>query len=210
MSIGGTLSLEARDLTCFRGEHLLFQNLSFHVQGGEVVQIEGANGCGKTTLLRILSGLAVADEGQILWAGVPVPKCRSDYYSQLAWVGHRDGIKDELTPIENLAAAQALGETSLTVDPSKVLKSLGLVGRDTIPCRSLSAGQRRRVALARLVVSRAKLWILDEPLTALDVSGRAQLQHMMVDHAHRGGMVIYTTHQPLELQGCAMKSVTLQ
>ncbi len=201
--------LEARELECFRGETLLFQQLSFTVRSGEVVQIEGGNGCGKTTLLRILGGLGVADEGQVLWDGVPMPRSRPELYSQLAWVGHRDGIKDELTAIENLQAAQAMSEHAKDVDFSLVLESLGLVDRDTIPCRSLSAGQRRRVALARLAVTDAKIWILDEPLTALDVAGREQLQRMMVEHAQMGGMVIYTTHQHLPLAGCDCKSVVL-
>lgn len=201
--------LEARELSCFRGDFLLFQQLSFEVRPGDVVQIEGSNGRGKTTLLRILGGLGIADEGEVLWNGVPMPRARTDFYSELAWVGHRDGIKDELTPIENLIAAQALSETSRDVDFSSVLKSLGLHDRDTVPCRSLSAGQRRRVALARLAVSDAKVWILDEPLTALDVAGREQLQLMMTEHAQAGGMVIYTTHQPLPLDGCNCKSVHL-
>ena len=201
--------LEVRELGCFRGENLLFQNLSFTVRAGDVVQIEGGNGRGKTTLLRIIGGLGVADEGQVLWNSVPMPRARADFYSQLSWVGHRDGIKDELTAIENLVAAQALSESAREIDYSKVLKSLGLVDRDTIPCRSLSAGQRRRVALARLAVSDAKVWILDEPLTALDVAGREQLQRMMIEHAQSGGMVVYTTHQSLPLDGCKCKSVQL-
>lgn len=201
--------LEARELSCFRGENLLFQSLSFAVRPGDVVQIEGRNGRGKTTLLRILGGLGVADEGEVLWNGVKMPRARADFYSELCWVGHRDGIKDELTPIENLVAAQALGENAREVDYSTVLKSLGLHDRDTVPCRSLSAGQRRRVALARLAVTDASVWILDEPLTALDVAGREQLQVMMTEHAQAGGMVVYTTHQPLPLEGCNCKSVNL-
>lgn len=204
-----TQGLEARELSCFRGEYLLFQQLSFDVRPGDVVQIEGGNGRGKTTLLRILGGLGVADEGQVLWNGVPMPRSRAEFYSELSWVGHRDGIKDELTPIENLVAAQALNETAHDVDYAKVLKSLGLVDRDTVPCRSLSAGQRRRVALARLAVSDAKVWILDEPLTALDTAGKEHLQLMMTEHAEAGGMVIYTTHQRLPLDGCNCKSVHL-
>ncbi|MGB0864982.1 MAG: cytochrome c biogenesis heme-transporting ATPase CcmA [Granulosicoccaceae bacterium] len=201
--------LEVCELACFRGEYLLFQQLSFVVQPGDVVQIEGGNGRGKTTLLRILAGLGVADDGEVRWNGVPMPRARADFYAQLSWVGHRDGIKDELTPIENLVAAQALSERARDVDYSKVLKSLGLHGRDAVACRSLSAGQRRRVALARLAVSDAKVWILDEPLTALDVAGRERLQEMMTEHALAGGMVIYTTHQRLPLDGCNCKSVQL-
>lgn len=201
--------LEARALSCFRGENLLFQNLSFTVSAGDVVQVEGGNGRGKTTLLRILGGLGVADEGQVLWQGVPMPRARADFYAQLSWVGHRDGIKDELTPIENLIAAQALCENSRSVDYAELLQSLGLHDRDAVPCRHLSAGQRRRVALARLAVSDAKVWILDEPLTALDVAGREQLQRMMTEHAQAGGMVIYTTHQSLPLDGCNCQSVQL-
>lgn len=204
-----TQGLEARDLACFRGDYLLFQGLSFAVRPGEVVQVEGVNGRGKTTLLRILAGLGRADEGQVLWNGVAMPRARADFYAQLSWVGHRDGIKDELTPIENLVAAQALGERARDVDLSALLASLGLCGRDDVPCRSLSAGQRRRVALARLGVGDAQVWILDEPLTALDAAGREQLQRMMVAHAQGGGMVVYTTHQPLPLEGCDSKSVQL-
>lgn len=202
--------LEACGLSCFRGDFLLFQQLSFEVREGDVLHIKGGNGSGKTTLLRILSGLGVADEGQVLWNGVPMPRARADLCSRLAWVGHRDGVKDELTPLENLTVAQALSETSRNLDYSKVLMSLGLRDRDAVPCRNLSAGQRRRVALARLAVSDAVLWILDEPLTALDEAGREQLQRMITEHAQEGGMVVYTTHQPLSLSGCNCTSVQLQ
>ncbi len=201
--------MEARELACFRGEQLLFQRLSFGVAAGEVVQIEGGNGSGKTTLLRIMAGLGVADEGRVLWNGMPLPRARAELCANLSWVGHRDGIKDELTPLENLRAAQSLSETTRDVDFSAVLAALGLHGRDELVCRSLSAGQRRRVALARLAVSDSKLWILDEPMTALDVAGREQLQRMIVEHAQGGGMVLYTTHQRLQLDGCESKSVRL-
>ncbi len=201
--------LEARELSCFRGEHLLFHQLSFAVASGEVVQIEGGNGCGKTTLLRILAGLGVADEGQVLWAGEPLPRARPELCAKLAWVGHRDGVKDELSALENLSAAQALTERRTSVDFSALLGDLGLHDRDDVPCRNLSAGQRRRVALARLAVSDSDIWILDEPLTALDVAGREKLQQMMVSHANQGGMVVYTTHQQLPLSGCVSKAVSL-
>jgi len=201
--------LEARELTCFRGDYLLFQQLSFDVQAGEVVQIAGMNGRGKTTLLRMLAGLNVADEGEVFWGDKPLRKVRVDYYAALAWVGHQDGIKDELTPIENLRAAQSLSETSADVDLSQLLHALGLVDRDHVACRHLSAGQRRRVALARLGVVRANVWILDEPLTALDQKGREQLQSMITAHAQAGGRVVYTTHQPLPLDGCKTKTVIL-
>lgn len=198
-STGHSLAVEA--LTCWRGENLLFDELSFAVQPGHLVQIAGTNGSGKTTLLRMLCGLGLPDEGEVLWCGQPVRKVREQLHDELAFVGHQDGVKGDLTPIENLTLERSLNRSRADVDPHEALEMLGLFDRDELSCRHLSAGQRRRVALARLLVTDARLWILDEPLTALDVRGRAVFEEQLLAQAERGGMVVFTTHFGLQMDG---------
>ncbi len=201
--------LAARGLACWRGEHCLFRGLDLRLAPGELLHIAGRNGSGKTTLLRILCGLVQADEGEISWHGESIRHCRSEFNAALIYVGHLEGLKGELTPLENLAMDQALNVARNAADASAALAGLGLANRDDVPCRALSAGQKRRVALARLRVAEAQLWVLDEPLTALDPAGRQAVVDMLVEHARAGGMAIYTTHQPLELDGVTQRSMSL-
>lgn len=191
--------LEVRQLFCERDDRILFDNLDFHLNAGEVLQIEGTNGSGKTTLLRILCGLTSNYEGEILWRGEPRPQVREAFNRSLLYFGHQPGVKAILTPLENLQWYSAMHPA---IDPSQILSALemvGLRGYEDVPCHTLSAGQNRRVSLARLYLSDAPLWILDEPFTAIDKQGVAQKEALIEQHAARGGAVILTTHHELAL-----------
>ena len=190
--------LEAVDLACERGERLLFANLDLTLEAGQVLRVEGQNGAGKTSLLRVLCGLSLPLEGEIRWAGEDIRRRRTEYLTELAYVGHAHGVKGELTALENLRVAGALA--GHRDEPARqALGELGLAGFEELPSKILSAGQRRRVALARLKVSRARLWILDEPFTALDRAGVAAVEQMITLHARAGGLCLLTSHQPVEL-----------
>lgn len=161
-------------------------------------------------MLRILCGLGIASDGEILWNGESIEDNRVDYTSAMAFIGHAHGIKSELTPLENLQVAMAMENTREDVSLEAILEKVGLRGFEDVPARTLSAGQCRRVAMGRLFMSYAKLWILDEPFTALDVQGQAQIETMMVDHVNQGGMVILTSHHPLQLADGMLQTINLK
>lgn len=201
-----TALLAVADLECIRGDNLLFTDLNFQLRPGQLLQIEGANGSGKTSLLRILAGLSLASEGAVLWDGVDILKQRPVYFAQMAYLGHTLGVKADLSPLENLRIALALA--GIVFDEGKVcavLDNVGLAGREDIPARSLSAGQKQRVALARLLACPAKLWIIDEPFTALDVSGVALVRSLLEAHLERGGMAVLTSHQAVDVRGDVLR-----
>lgn len=189
--------LDAINLTCVRDDRVLFSELSFSVSPGEMVQIAGKNGAGKTSLLRILAGLAQAEEGEVRWQGEGLSRARYQYHQDLLWLGHQPGIKTVLTAFENLSFYHANGAESLRW---QALTEVGLLGFEDVPVNQLSAGQQRRVALARLWLSSQKLWVLDEPFTAIDVAGVDKLTQQLKRHTENGGMVILTTHQPLNVE----------
>jgi heme exporter protein A len=191
---------DIRGLRCERDERLLFRDLSFAITAGEVVQVEGPNGSGKTSLLRILSGLSQQFDGELHWCGEPMPRAKLAFRADLFYLGHAPAVKALLTPLENLRWSLA-GETHTHKAIMAGLKEVGLYGYEDVPCFSLSAGQQRRVALARLYLTTARLWILDEPFTAIDKSGVAALEWHISAHAQRGGGVILTTHHALQLPG---------
>ncbi|CNI64536.1 MULTISPECIES: cytochrome c biogenesis heme-transporting ATPase CcmA [Yersinia] len=201
--------LEAKNLTCIRDERSLFQQLSFSVAAGEIVQVEGQNGAGKTSLLRILAGLADADVGQVNWLGENIRRDRARYHQDLLFLGHQPGIKSVLTPFENLAFYQSVFQQVDSAAIWQALSQVGLVGYEDLPVSQLSAGQQRRVALARLWLSKAPLWILDEPLTAIDKQGVSTLLALFVAHAAKGGMVLLTTHQDLDAVGQHVRKIRL-
>ncbi len=202
--------LEISNLACSRGDHRLFSGLSFALYPGQIMQIQGANGSGKTSLLRTLCGFIQPDEGKIIWDGTDVRDLAEDYFAQMIYLGHLNAIKDELSALENLRISAGLSGMELNEkDAIAALRRMGLKGRERLPTKVLSQGQRRRVALARLLVNDAKLWVLDEPLAALDVGAVQMIGDLIAEHLAREGMVIFTTHQPLVVANIEMRTLSL-
>jgi heme exporter protein A len=190
--------LEVTGLSCRRGGRPVVRNISFTVQRGELLALIGRNGSGKTTLLRALALLGTADEGGIRWQGADVRHDRDSWRRQIAWLGHLDGLKGDLTVRENLATACHLRETPATgVDAA--LAAFDLAPLAHRPVRTLSAGQRRRVALARVLAAAAPLWLLDEPLNALDAPSQVALRAALARHLAAGGLAIAATHAPIDV-----------
>ena len=195
----GAVMLSAQQLFCERDERILFQNLNFQLQEGQVLQIKGGNGTGKTTLLRIICGLNDGYEGSIRWYGQPIEEHAEAYFASMLYIGHRVGVNKVLTPLENLRWTCALQSR---VDDQRLydaLANVGLRGFEESQCHTLSAGQQQRVSLARLLISDARLWILDEPFTTLDATGVAQMETLLRHHADQGGAVLVTTHHVLQV-----------
>ncbi len=191
---------EAAGLACVRGGRQLFDGVGFRLNGGEILYLQGKNGSGKTSLLRILCGLSLPAAGEIRWCGKQIGKLGADFRRELCYIGHQNAIKEELTPRENLLATAPI--TKDAIEASSVqesLERLGLAGQEEQPCRYLSQGQKRRVALARLVNERRPLWILDEPFVALDPAAASEIGKLIGAHLQRGGLAILTTHQAVEI-----------
>jgi heme exporter protein A len=198
--------LAVLDLECSRGDRLLFSELNFDLTTGQLLQIEGANGSGKTSLLRILCGLSRPSAGAVHWRGRDVLDQRALYFSEMAYLGHALGIKPELSAVENLRVSLALaGVPFRSDDLFRALEMTGLGGCEDMPARSLSAGQKQRIALARILACPALLWILDEPFTALDVTGIALLRGLLEKHLEQGGMAVLTSHQVVAVRGDVVK-----
>lgn len=198
--------LSVHDLACSRGDRELFTGLNFNLHPSEILLVQGGNGRGKTSLLRLLTGLAHPLAGEIRWRGNPIQKQHEVYHREMAYIGHVNGIKDDLTPMENLRMSAGLAGRSLDEAATEAtLVHMGLERCLDLPARVLSFGQRRRVALAGLLTAGALLWILDEPLVGLDVHGVALLEDVLRDHANQGGMVVMTTHQALSLEGAKIR-----
>lgn len=201
--------LEAAHLTCQRGERTLFTNLSFTLGAGELLQIAGPNGSGKTSLLKLLCGLSPPFAGEIRWLGAPARG--EDFRRQLFYLGHQHAVKEELSALENLQISAELADEALSdVDALDALDRMGLAGREHLPAKVLSQGQKRRVALARLLVSKAPLWILDEPLTALDTAAVDLIQARLAAHLANQGSVVLTTHQALQVPGITPRRIELE
>ena len=198
--------IQVSHLTKYYGDFLAVNDLSFEIQDGHVYGFLGPNGAGKTTLLRLLTGLSRPDAGEVLWQGQPLHQVRDSYHQNLLWIGHQPGIKTRLTALENLHFYHRDGDTAQCLE---ALAQAGLAGFEDIPVNQLSAGQQRRVALARLWLTRATLWILDEPFTAIDVNGVDRLTQRMAQHTEQGGIVILTTHQPLNVAESKIRRISL-
>ncbi|NWG30318.1 MAG: cytochrome c biogenesis heme-transporting ATPase CcmA [Rhodocyclaceae bacterium] len=192
--------LTATALSCVRGERLLFAGLDLALKPGEWLHVQGENGAGKTSLLRILAGLSPPAAGEVRWQGEPIRTLAEEYRRHLLFLGHHGAVKEELTPLENLSFAAELDGAALSeAEALAALSRFGLRGREDLAVRFLSAGQKRRVLLARLAVRKATLWILDEPFTALDVKAVELLSNLIVEHVRGGGICILTSHQSIPL-----------
>lgn len=192
--------LEVRGLTCVRGDKKLFSDLSFTVDLGQAAFVHGPNGSGKTTLLRTIAGLATPETGSIWWKGAETRKLEEDYYAQIAYFGHLNGLKDELTGSENLLLSSRLHGCRVTeAQVGEALARLGALAYQDLPTQVLSQGQKKRVALTRFLLSKVPLWIMDEPFTALDVQAVETLGEVIVEHVQAGGMALLTTHQAVAL-----------
>lgn len=194
-------------LSCERDDRFLFQNLNYTFPEGSITQLEGPNGAGKTTLLRILAGLFTLFDGEVLWKEFPLNETKIEFNNQLLFIGHKSSIKPGLTPLENLkflvGIQQAISKAELYI----ALEKVGLYGYEDVLCRNLSAGQQRRVALARLYLTHAKTWILDEIFTAIDKQGVAQLEKFLAEQARKGVTIILTTHHHLSISNLQVLSI---
>lgn len=202
--------LEGRDLGCVRGARALFSHLNFTLRDGELLQVQGANGSGKTSLLRMLCGLTPAAHGEICWGGAEIGELGETFREDLLYLGHHNAIQESLTARENLQASAALAGVGLDDgEAGAALCRIGLRGREDLPARFLSQGQKRRVALARLMWSQAPLWVLDEPFVALDAAALALLAETVSGHLNGGGLLVFTSHQEVAITGMTAQILNL-
>ena len=194
--------LTASNLSLSRGDRRLFSGVSFTLESGHWLHLEGDNGVGKTSLLRLVCGLISLEEGEIRWKGQATVKTPEEFRADLVYLGHQLALKEDLSPLENLRADAAVSGRELSVaDAMAALARMGLRSREHLPVRVLSQGQKRRTALSRLIVSTAALWILDEPFVALDSAAQNALTGVINAHLSRQGMVLLTSHQAVSLAG---------
>jgi heme exporter protein A len=202
--------LEADNLECVRGERRLFAGLGFSLNAGELLYLQGRNGAGKTSLLRMIIGLLPPENGEIRWQGKSIRTHGEGFRADLCYLGHLNAIKEELTPLENLLASAHLADEELSEDDAlDALEQVGLAGREDLACKYLSQGQKRRVALARLVKERRPLWVLDEPFVALDVAAVDWLAGIISAHLQRGGLAVMTTHQLVDIPAGTVRELKL-
>jgi heme exporter protein A len=202
--------LEVRDIHLWRGDRHLLRGNSFALRRGELLQVVGPNGVGKTSLLRCVAGLLPVESGEIEWAGRRLQDCRDEFHRELAYLAHVNALKADLTAVENLRYGVGLKRSVTDRELNDALARLHVTSCADLPVRSLSAGQKRRVAIARILLSGATLWILDEPITNLDVAGIALFESCMAEHLLEGGMILTAAHQLL-LQGRAgVRTMELQ
>jgi len=200
--------LQTSSLFCERDDRILFTNLDFSLAAGDLLQVKGSNGSGKTTLLRIICGLNDGYEGEIYWQGQPVELNRELFLASLLYIGHRNAVNKILSPRENLRWRCALHTKVEDAAIEQALAFVSLSGYEDVPCRNLSAGQQQRVSLASLQISPARLWILDEPFTTLDVKGVKVLESLLAEHVSAGGAVLVTTHHRLDVP-CELRVLDL-
>lgn len=201
--------LEIKNLTAVRGDRLLFDDVSFAVEAQEMLLIKGGNGAGKTSLLRLVCGLAAPDAGEILWNSEPIGNIRPDYMRSLIYVGHDNGISLDLTVLENLEFHRTLNDNPASHPIPEILEQLGIGRYLNVPCRFLSAGQKRRAALARLAISGSRLWLLDEPFSSLDKQASEAVAELLEAHLERDGLCLMTSHQTLDRGGLKTKQIQL-
>lgn len=205
---GMSTLLQTVDLCCVRDDRNLFEGLNLALDAGGMLLVEGRNGSGKTSLLRIVTGLSMPESGEVLWRGEPIIKLAADYYEQVNYVGHHDGIKRDLTCLENLRLVQAMGKP-VPIDLDDALDRVDLYRFGDNLVGTLSAGQKRRLALARLIVTEARLWILDEPFTSLDKASMGLFQKLFERHLQTGGVIIMTSHHDVGFADSAVQRLNL-
>lgn len=193
-----TPQLEIDNLACIRDDRVLFEHLNLSLESGQMLLVEGPNGSGKTSLLRIITGLKLADEGNVLWQGKSIQQLTADYYEQVNYVGHHDGVKRDLTCLENMRLVQAMGRAA-ELDLDDALDKVHLYRYGDTQVRNLSAGQKRRLALARLLVTDSELWILDEPFTSLDQASMELFKSLFEQHLQNRGLIVMTSHHAIEM-----------
>jgi heme exporter protein A len=204
------MTLEAHALECIRGRRRLFSDLTFFIRPGDCFEVRGANGSGKTSLLRMLCGLLPPTSGEVLWAGERIETQRASYVESLTYVGHRNAVKDEMTTLENLLVSSALSGFELSgSEAQEALAHMSLVDHANTRARYLSEGQRRRLALARLVNCERPLWLLDEVMTSLDAGAVRRVAGLIDGHIERGGMAVIATHQDLMLSSRLTRRIEL-
>lgn len=201
--------LEVVDLGCLRGDRWLFRGLSQKINAGQLLHVAGSNGSGKTTLLRTLCGLTRADEGDVRWHGVSLRTLGDEYRQDVTYLGHKDGVHGELTPTENLRTFACLSGDRDGDGAQEALERFGLGAHRALPTKILSQGQRRRTALARLLMHRKPLWILDEPFTALDAPSCRLVSELLAEHLDRGGIAVLSSHQAFDLPASAIRRIDL-
>ncbi|NJD32420.1 MAG: cytochrome c biogenesis heme-transporting ATPase CcmA [Gammaproteobacteria bacterium] len=189
--------LEARAINAWRGERHILRDVSFTVHAGEFLKVTGPNGVGKTTLLRVVCGLLPAESGEVHWCGRPVRGASDEFHAQLGYLGHPNSLKADLTARENLRFLAGLRQALSDKEIDAALDRCGILSRGDLPSRSLSAGQKRRLALARLLLAEASLWVLDEPVTNLDTAGITLVEELIQEHVQRGGLALAAAHQRL-------------
>jgi len=199
-------SFEVRNLSCIRDDRILFEGLDFTLKNNQVLLLEGKNGSGKTSLLRIICGFREQDAGDILWCNSAIKD--SDFFAEMSYVGHLDGVKKELTVAENLKMSLALSVAG-NYSIEQALDKVHLAGYDDSIVQSLSAGQKRRLSLARLLITRNSLWVLDEPFTSIDKEGIKLIESLMHEHIRAGGMIILTSHHDLDLHETEVQKINL-
>lgn len=195
----GSACLIRTENLCFeRDEIKVIDRVNLELNSGDLLQVEGCNGSGKTTLLRLLTTAIKPTSGRIFYQGKKLSDCRYEYCSNIIFIGHQIALKERLTPVENLNWLSPIGLSQYSIN--RALDLVGLRDFETAPSWSLSAGQKRRVALARLIVSNAKIWFLDEPFTAIDTQGIGLMRQLIDDHVSKGGAVVFSTHQSVDMK----------
>ena len=197
------------NLECIRQNNMLFRGLNFSIKDGDLLQINGANGSGKSSLLQICSGLIEPTAGEILWENKNINKYRYEFQSNILYLGHSNAIKDALTVEENMRIIHSLTGEKANIDYSEILNTMGMTGMNEILVSRLSAGQKRRVGLTRLYIAISKLWFLDEPFNALDKKGKKIIENIVINHCNDGGIVLFTTHQKMEINNYPLQNIHL-
>lgn len=209
VQVGHFRGLSASDIHVWRGDKAVLRGVSLRAAPGAIVHVQGPNGSGKTTLMRVLAGLAVAEAGEVCWNGVRIEDQRDEFGARTSYLGHLSALKDDLTARENLYFGAGLKRRLSPDDLAATLQRVGLTEQAGLMARVLSAGQRRRLALARVLLDATLLWLLDEPFTNLDTEGSQLLARILVEHADAGGMVVLASHQPVPVDAARVQTQVL-